>query len=189
MNEDVNLGSVSSAISSVKIKGCTDDADPYVLRCSNCKRHVNYKCAALPLYQLQLFINTTNCTYICRSCVTITEDLTDILQEDELETQRRKNSCLEKDVLRMKETIEAYKDETESSEQKREDIDSDREHQLKKELHNARQEVNKMSGLIQGKGDIFNKLKKKTTAKIKDLEKKQQVMKNRFQNYKKITKT
>ena len=152
------------------MKLCTDDADPYVLRCSNCKRHVHYKCAALPLYQLQLFINTTNCTYICRSCVTITEDLTDILQEDELETQRRKISCLEKDVLRMKETIAAYKDETESSKRKREDIDSDREHQLKKELHNARQEVSNLSGLIQGKDDIFNKLKKKTTAKIKDLE-------------------
>lgn len=107
MNEDVNPGSVSTQISSAKnevctMELCTEDADPYVLRCTNCKRRVHYKCASLPLYQLQLFINPKNCAYVCRSCVNITEDLTDILDEDELKTQRIKISSLEEDVSSMK---------------------------------------------------------------------------------------
>ena len=57
------------------LTGCIDDEDQNRLKCRNCQRMVHYECTQLPLYQLQIFVNTYNNQYVCHNCVRITRSL------------------------------------------------------------------------------------------------------------------
>ena len=43
--------------------------------CRKCHRLIHYECIQLPLYQLQIFVNTYGEQYLCRNCVRITKTL------------------------------------------------------------------------------------------------------------------
>lgn len=57
------------------LTSCADDDDQNRLKCRKCHRLVHYECTQLPLYQLQIFVNTYNEQYLCHNCVRITKTL------------------------------------------------------------------------------------------------------------------
>ena len=81
------------------------------LTCNTCSRKVHYKCARLPLYQLQRFrtFGKTHKFYICCNCVDIPPYLRTILTEEESEGEDHTEVNYEqkfKDELKaLKETI------------------------------------------------------------------------------------
>ena len=57
------------------LTSCADDDDQNRLECRKCHRLVHYECTQLPLYQLQIYVNTYNEQYQCHNCVRITKTL------------------------------------------------------------------------------------------------------------------
>ena len=79
---------------------CTNREDEDRLQCRKCKRYVHYECTQLPLYQLQIFVNTYNDQYTCPNCVRITRSLTNKVGKNTCHMMQRelenKNAVIEK---------------------------------------------------------------------------------------------
>ena len=79
---------------------CTSREDEDRLQCRKCKRYVHYECTQLPLYQLQIFVNTYNDQYTCPNCVRITRSLTNKAGKNTCHMMQRelenKNDVIEK---------------------------------------------------------------------------------------------
>ena len=73
---------VAKQIQSCTLAACTDDDDQNRLKCRKCNRLVHYECSQLPLYQLQIFVNTYNEQYLCHNCVRITRSLMNKIGEN-----------------------------------------------------------------------------------------------------------
>ena len=70
-------------------KKCTSEEDEDRLQCRKCKRYVHYECTQLPLYQLQIFVNSYNDQYTCPNCVRITRSLTNKIGDNTYHMMQR----------------------------------------------------------------------------------------------------
>lgn len=61
-----------------------NNEDPNYIQCSDCKRHVHYRCTMLPAYQLQVFINKRTMKFSCANCVTVQKNLVDLLKSQDV---------------------------------------------------------------------------------------------------------
>lgn len=79
--------------------------DEYTLACNSCKRSVHFECTQLPIYQLQLILNTKSKRYTCVNCVEISKSLMEIMPRAE----KGKTAWLKKEITGCENVIKAQK--------------------------------------------------------------------------------
>lgn len=121
---------------------CTEDCDENILTCVSCKRFVHFKCTNLPLYQLQLILNTKSKRYTCQNCVEISKDLFEkVPRQSKKEKSKKENEWLRREIKGCENVIRAQKTTIESQ---------------KEELEFLKEEFKKSNG---NKTDINGRLK------------------------------
>ena len=67
------------------------------LTCAKCKEKQHYRCTGLPVYQIWMFLTPRYRSFVCVSCVPVTEELSDIVayQEESIVEHLRRDvtSC------------------------------------------------------------------------------------------------
>ncbi len=81
---------------------CIDDEDQNRLKCRNCQRMVHYECTQLPLYQLQIFVNTYNNQYVCHNCVRITRSLTSKIGDNTYHMMQKEIAKKDDEIKKLK---------------------------------------------------------------------------------------
>ena len=84
------------------LTGCIDDEDQNRLKCRNCQRMVHYECTQLPLYQLQIFVNTYNNQYVCHNCVRITRSLKSKIGENTYHMMQKEIAKKDDVIMKLK---------------------------------------------------------------------------------------
>ena len=101
------------------LNGCEEKVNNFMLKCSDCRKNVHYKCSRLPMYQIYLYKSGKR-KYICEPCVgdipaDFREQVTDIFNPTELSEDTKYK---EDTIAALKEQVVNLEDERNSLVQK-----------------------------------------------------------------------
>ena len=117
---------------------CVQDDENEKLQCSECTRHLHYRCTQLPAYQIHMFITKRHRKYVCKNCIQVPKELYEKLPSREKALSRINNTVLEskklkEEVKKLKKDVEGCESiiqtQTETIKEKSSEIDK-----LKQEL-------------------------------------------------------
>ena len=125
------------------LTSCTDDDDQNRLKCRKCHRLVHYECTQLPLYQLQIFVNTYNEQYLCHNCVRITRTLRSKIGENSYHMMQKEIEKKDGVIKKLKNELAkncSLKNDIESIlTKKMTDLETKTKKMIKEEIHQTKE--------------------------------------------------